>query len=124
MALEQNLPNLETQPCLLRPPVTVKGPLHQGQRRDRRQIGHRVGQKTAIRTRPLIAIWPGRWRESELETHDGAAWERPSDLGEPGGREHGQRAREQSRSADAGRRQLVDVDGVTFNGSCTMITRV
>jgi len=56
---DQTLPNLETQPCLLRPPVTVKGPLHQGQRRDRRQIGNRVGQKTAIRTHPPIASWPG-----------------------------------------------------------------
>ena len=32
--------------------------------------------------------------QSELETHDGAAWERPADLGEPCGCEHGQRARE------------------------------
>jgi hypothetical protein len=32
--------------------------------------------------------------ESELETHDGAAGERPADFGEPCGREHGQRARE------------------------------
>src|SRR5262249_40555484 len=65
-----------------------------------------------------------RWPCSEFETHDGTTRECPADLREPRGREHGQRTREQRRSTDAVRRQPVDIDGVTFDRSRTMITRV
>jgi hypothetical protein len=50
---DQTLADLGPQPCLCRLPTSVKRHLHQGQLRDRCQIGHRVGSQER---QPLLQL--------------------------------------------------------------------